>query len=67
MSNAYFGKVKQQLEDLELEITQEDVEQTLFVVNDESRGINALMVDCEEELLVIEQMIFQISGDDASV
>ena len=67
MSDSYFSKVKQYLEELELEISQEDVEQALFVVNDESRGIHDLLVDCEEELLVIEQMIFPVSGDDAVV
>ena len=67
MSDAYFGKVKQYLAELEFEISQEDVGQSLFVVNDESRGIRELLVDCEEELLVIEQMIFPVSGDDAAI
>ncbi len=67
MSNAYFDKVKAQLEELELEISSEDVEQALFVVNDESRGLNNLIVDCEEELLVLEQLIFEVTSDDAAV
>lgn len=67
MSDTYFDKVKGYLEELELEISQEDVEQALFVVNDESRGIHELIIDCEEELLVIEQLIFPVAGDNAGV
>lgn len=67
MSNAYFETVRKYLGSLDFEITREDAEGTIFVVNDESRGINDLIVDCEEHLLVLEQVIFQVPRDDAGI
>ena len=67
MSNAYFDKVKEHVETLELEVSSEDASQQLLIVNDESRGIHELIIDCEEELLVIEQVIFSVNSDNAGM
>ncbi len=67
MSNSYFEKVKGYLEDLEVDIAKEDAERTLYVVNDANRGVNHMVVDCEDELLVIEQVIFPVKSDDATM
>ncbi len=60
MPSEYFEKVKSLLLDLGYAITQEDEDQELFIVDDEDSGINNLIVDCEDPLLVLEQVIMPI-------
>ena len=60
MPSEYFEKVKSLLLDLDYAITHEDEGQELFIVNDEDSGINNLIVDCEDPLLVLEQVIMPI-------
>ena len=60
MPSEYFEKVKSLLLDLGHAITQEDEGQELFIVDDEDSGINNLIVDCEDPLLVLEQIIMPI-------
>lgn len=36
----------------------EDLEEELFTITDEDRGINHLVIDCEDPILVLEQMVF---------
>ncbi len=60
MPSEYFGKVKSLLLDLDYAITHEDEGQELFIVSDEDSGINNLIVDCEDPLLVLEQIIMPI-------
>ena len=60
MPSEYFEKVKSLLLDLDYAITQEDEGQELFIVDDEDSGINNLIVDCEDPLLVLEQVIMPI-------
>jgi hypothetical protein len=59
----YFEKVKALLLDLDYTITHEDEGQELFIVNDEDSGINNLIVDCEDPLLVLEQAIMPVPQD----
>ena len=63
MSPSHFKKVKGYLAALDLEVVHEDAEEQLFVVRDEDRGISSLIVDCEEELLVVEHVIFPVLSD----
>ncbi len=63
MPSEYFGKVKALLLDLDYAITHEDEGQELFIVNDEDSGINNLIVDCEDPLLVLEQAIMPVPQD----
>ncbi len=60
MPSEYFEKVKSLLIDLGYAISQEDEDQELFIVDDEDSGINNLIVDCEDPLLVLEQVIMPI-------
>jgi hypothetical protein len=60
MSQEYFQKVAEYVELLDVSVEREDVENTLFVLEDESRGISNLIVDCEDEILVIEQLIMEL-------
>lgn len=66
MPSAYFDKVKTMLLDLEYNIVEEDAAQELFVIDDMDSGINKLIVDCEDPLLILEQVIMPVpaSPDD---
>lgn len=52
-----FDKVKAYLTDLGFSISSEDADEELVVINDEEKGIRNLIIDCEDPILVIEQMI----------
>lgn len=63
---ADFQTVKGFLQELQLAIVYESSAEQIVIVNDEERGINGLVVDCEEPILIFEQMIMQVpakSGD----
>lgn len=63
-SSAAFEQVKSYLLDLDLTITEENVPEELVVVEDEDSGIKNLVVDCEDPILVLEQLIMDVpSGD----
>jgi len=62
----YFEKVKVFLVDMGYSISQENAEDELVIVNDEESGIKNLIVDCEDPILILEQMILKVpekSGD----
>ena len=59
----FLGAVKAHLQDLDLDIQDEDVEEELVVVSDEERGINNLIGDCEDPILILEQAIMPIPSD----
>ena len=61
-----FDLVKQYLADMQIPIVSEDPEEELVVVEDEENGIKNLVIDCEDPILVIEQVIMKVnpnSGD----
>ncbi len=53
-------KVKDYLEVLELSISSEDVAEELVVIDDEEKGIKNLIIDCEDPVLVLEQVIMDV-------
>lgn len=55
-----FEKVRDYLIELEYTIVHENPEEELFVVENEEAGINNLIIDCEEDILVIEQLIMEL-------
>jgi len=62
----YFEKVKVFLVDMGYSISQENAEDELVIVNDEESGVKNLIVDCEDPILILEQMILKVpekSGD----
>ncbi|MCC7263847.1 MAG: YbjN domain-containing protein [Candidatus Latescibacteria bacterium] len=59
MSSAY-DKVKGFILELGLRIYQEVPGEELFIVDDTERGIRKLIIDCEEEVLVLEQLILRL-------
>ena len=58
-----FEKVKGYLQELELPMSQEDESEGLVVVNDEESGLNNLIIDCEDPILILEQAIIQVPSD----
>ena len=58
-----FDTVKQYLLDLRLSIVSEDPAEGLMVVEDEERGLKNLLVDCEEPILVFEQIIMPVPSN----
>jgi hypothetical protein len=58
-----FDTVKQYLLDLNLSIVDEDPGERLVVVEDEERGLKNLVVDCEDPILVFEQMIMSVPSN----
>ena len=62
----HFQKVKELLLDLEHDITREDKDTGILVVNNESRGICDMILDCEDDVLILEQIIFPVRQDNAN-
>lgn len=57
---ADFNTVKGYVQELQLAIVREDPAQGLLVVEDEERGIKNLVVDCEDPILIFEQMVMPV-------
>ncbi len=55
-----YEKVRTYLQELELPVTREIPEETLFIVNDEDNGLSNLIIDCEDPLLIFEQHIMEV-------
>ncbi len=60
--SAYFEKVKNYLLDLEYRIVTEDSEGELFVIEKEEEGVNNVIIDCGDTLLIVEALLFEISN-----
>ena len=58
-----FDLVKQYLVEMEIPIVSEDVAEQLVVVDHEENGIKNLVIDCEEPILVLEQIIMKVPRD----
>ncbi len=58
-----FDKVKSFLLDMGIEITSENQEEELVVVDNPDIGIHHLVIDCEAPILVMEQPIMPVPGD----
>lgn len=57
---ADFDTVKSYLVDLQLSIIREDPAEGLAIVEDEERGIKNLVVDCEDPIVIFEQIIMLV-------
>lgn len=55
-----FEKVKGYLQELELPISSEDEGEEIVVVNDEEMGLHNLILDCEDPILILEQVILPL-------
>ncbi len=59
---ADFATVKEYVLELGLAIAEEIPEEEIIIVNDEERGVQNLVIDCEDTVLVIEQLILQVAA-----
>lgn len=63
---SHFEKVKGYLLKMGFAVEHEDPNEELVVVSDEERGISHLVLDCEDPILIMEQVIIPLasaSGD----
>nr|WKN39296.1 YbjN domain-containing protein [Tunicatimonas sp. TK19036] len=60
---AHFDKVKNYLLDLGFQLQSEDPAEGLVVITDEDKGISHLIIDCEEDILLLEQYVFHLKSD----
>ena len=60
---SYFENVKSIVEELGYKPENEDLKEELFMISDEENGINSLMVDCEDPILVLEMLIMPYSDN----
>jgi hypothetical protein len=59
--STYFQKVKDFVTELEYEIVSEDTAEELIVVDKEEDGIKNLIIDCEDDILIIESFLFEVN------
>jgi hypothetical protein len=59
----YFERVKEYIVDLGFSIDEEIADEEIIIINDEERGIHQLVIDCENDLLVLEQLILKFQGE----
>ncbi|GLB53088.1 hypothetical protein NBRC110019_21280 [Neptunitalea chrysea] len=55
-----FKKVKAFLQELEYTILQENSDEELFVVEKDDAGITNLIIDCEDPIVIIEGVLFDV-------
>ena len=55
-----FDLVKEYISELDMPIIEEDAEEELIVIENEEEGIKNLVIDCEDPILVIEQVIMPV-------
>ena len=55
-----FNRIRELALDLGLAIEQEIADEEILIVNDPDRGISQMVIDCEDTVLVIEQLIFEV-------
>jgi hypothetical protein len=65
--SVYFNKVKDYLLNLEYNIVQEDTAEELFVVENPDGGIANLIIDCEDPILIIEGLLFEVNEDNMEI
>ena len=63
---ADFATVKEYILELGFAIAEEIPEEEIIIVNDEERGVQNLVVDCEDMVLVIEQLIIKVAAEAAA-
>ena len=59
----HFERVRGYILDLGFSIDDEITEDEIVVINDEERGIHQLVIDCEDDLVVLEQLILKFEGE----
>ncbi len=53
-------KLKGFLADLDIAIIEEDPDEELLIVDDQDSGVTNLILDCEDPILIVEQLIMPV-------
>jgi len=56
----HFDTVKEYVLELGFHIDEEIADEEIVIVNDADRGIHNLVIDCEDSVVVIEQLILEL-------
>ena len=59
--------VKDYVLDLGFDIDEEIADEEIVIINDHERGIQNLVIDCEESVLVLEQLIMEVDSGKSDV
>lgn len=59
----YSDKVKDYLLELGYQISKEIPEEQIFIISNEDNAVNNMVLDCEDNLLVIEQKLVDVAVD----
>jgi len=62
-----FQKVKDYIAQLGCSIVSEDTAEELVVIDDEENGIKNLIIDCEDPILILEQIIMEVPSSNTEV
>lgn len=62
----YFAKVKDYLLEMGHDIVTEDAAEGIMIITNQSKGLMNTILDCEGEILIIEQHIMDMSPDNSS-
>lgn len=61
----YFERVKDYVTELGYSVEKELPDEQILVIDDEDSGIHNLLIDCEEEIVILEQFILELPGNEA--
>ena len=62
-----FNTVKDYVLELGFSISKEIPDEEIVIINDEERGIQSLVIDCEDTVLVVEQLILKLDSAASTV
>jgi len=62
-----FNTVKDYVLELGFAISKEIPDEEILIINDEERGIQSLVIDCEDTVLVVEQLILKLDSKASTV
>lgn len=60
---SHFEKVKDYLQELGFDFKSEDAAEKMVIIEDEAKGIKNLVIDCEDPILILEQLIFDFKEE----
>lgn len=67
MTDNYLNKVKDYVMELGYNITHENEDESILIINNESEGISNLVVGIAPPILILEQYIFELKKDSSEI
>jgi len=59
----HYEKVKRYLNELEIPITRQVPDEGMLIVEDEENGIKNLIIDCEDPIVIFEQIVMTVPSN----